>query len=321
MSVQNYLDKAASAYYEGNPFLSDAEFDYLARIYNYNQLGAKPLKSGTLPHINRLYSLQKFYTGDKLPELDNPVESPKLDGSCISITYINNMLDSVVTRGDGIIGQDVTKNFIGWNGIPQAITFGSNNVIQVVGELIAPLTIDNARNYAAGAANLKDKEEFLKRDLTFIAYAVFIGSELLQSTYREAMSTLSNWGFSTVLDKGLVDIYPTDGIVYRENDNTIYNLAGFTDKYPKGAFALKTTEDFETVITTLLDVVWETGKSGKVTPVAVLEPIVVEDALVSRATLNNVGFIDSMGMKIGDELLLTRSGGIIPKILGVANET
>jgi DNA ligase (NAD+) len=128
------------------------------------------------------------------------------------------------------------------------------------------------------------------------------------------MNILTEFGFITVMTPGLEDKYPTDGIVFRLDNNVAFNDLGFTDKFPRGAYAHK--EEQESVQTTLLDVIWNTGKSGKVTPIAILEPVMVGDAKVSRATLNNIEYIEALDLEIGCKVEVVRAGEIIPKIIG-----
>lgn len=323
--MHTFLEKAAQLYYDGTPIITDAEFDYLAKLHQFNQLGSSPSnREGTIPHFNRLYSLDKIYVGDNPPSLATKhkllVKTPKLDGSCVSLTYVDELLSTAATRGDGFIGENITENFIGWEKIPQEINY--SGIVQVVGEIIAPSTIPNARNYAAGATRLKDPKEFKSRDIEFIAYAVFIGELTgITDTYTKDMEYLQKLGFKTVLANGLADIYPTDGIVYRVPSNQAYINEGFTAKHPKGAYALKDKDDFDVEETVLREVIWQLGKSGKVTPVAVFDDIVLNDATVNKATLHNAGFIEDMSLCLEDKILVTRAGGIIPKVLGVVNET
>ncbi|HEY9701865.1 MAG TPA: hypothetical protein V6C58_05445, partial [Allocoleopsis sp.] len=117
----------------------------------------------------------------------------------------------------------------------------------------------------------------------------------------------------TVLDPNLEKIFPCDGLVYRLNDNKLFEELGYTAKHPRGAYALK--ERGRAVETKLLDVVWQVGKSGKVTPVAILEPVMIGDAKVSRATLNNIAFIRALGIEIGDTVAIERAGEIIPTVM------
>ena len=314
----NYLELASKKYYEGNPIISDAEFDYLAKLYNFNQLGNAP-KSGGINHLNRLYSLQKFYEDDTLPNISKTIKTPKLDGAAISLLYVDGYFACAATRGNGLIGEDITHNFTDWEGIPDQVS-EFKHITQIIGEIVAPRTIENSRNYATGASRLKNPEEFRQRTVEFIAYGVFKGGDggYLTDLYEKDLQILEEWGFKTVLQKNLETIYPTDGIVFRCNSNEAYKKYGFTNQYPKGAYALKDTKDFEAKETKLLDVIWQTGKTGKVTPVAIFEEIQLEDAKINRATLHNAGFIESLNLYIGDSIIITRAGGIIPKVLGVA---
>ncbi len=127
------------------------------------------------------------------------------------------------------------------------------------------------------------------------------------------MRVLKQLGFNTVLEPELAKIYPSDGIVVRLNNNHQFEQLGYTSKHPRGAYARKVRA--EHVETTLLDVEWQVGKSGKVTPIAILEPVYIGDALVSRATLNNPGFIEQLDLQLGDRVAVIRAGEIIPCIL------
>jgi DNA ligase (NAD+) len=125
--------------------------------------------------------------------------------------------------------------------------------------------------------------------------------------------------FITILDgKYCRDFFPTDGQVTRLNDNATYKELGYTAKHPRGAYARKLRSDVAIEETVLLDVLWQVGRTGAVTPVAIFEDIVIDDAVINRATLHNAGFLQNMQLEIGDLILVTRSGGIIPKVLGKA---
>jgi DNA ligase (NAD+) len=270
-----------------------------------------------------LYSLQKVFEGEDTPPIykSKVIETPKLDGAAISIQYRNGKLSSVITRGDGKAGIEVTDKFLNNSIVPQKLypeyTFAGNTghyiknqgLLQITGEIVAPKEIPNARNYAAGALNLKDVEEFKRRNLTFIAYNI---EPNISSTYEGDMSHLEYSDFNTAMDSEW-DEFPTDGKVFRVNDNTEYLSLGFTSHHPRGAYALKTRE--EGIETTLLDVIWQTGKSGKVTPVAILEPIEIDDAIISRATLNNIAYIKSLNLEIGCRVKVIRAGKIIPRVI------
>jgi len=319
--TKELLDKASKAYFEGSPFLSDEEFDSLAKKEDYERVGYNP--DARMLHMFPLYSLQKVFEGEDTPPIykGKVIETPKLDGAAISIQYRNGKLSSVITRGDGKAGIEVTDKFLNNSIVPQKLypeyTFAGNTghyiknqgLLQVTGEIVAPKEIPNARNYAAGALNLKDVEEFKRRNLTFIAYNI---EPNISSTYEGDMSHLEYSGFNTAIDSEW-DEFPTDGKVFRVNDNIEYLTLGFTSHHPRGAYALKTRE--EGIETTLLDVIWQTGKSGKVTPVAILDPIEIDDAIISRATLNNIAYIKSLNLEIGCRVKVIRAGKIIPRVI------
>lgn len=301
--MKEFLDSAAQSYYEGQPMLSDEEFDRLAEIYNYASVG-HAVTDG-IPHLYRMYSLQKFFDLADAPDLSGYVSTPKLDGAAVAIVYVNGQLVLALTRGDGNIGRDITDKMrlLAPTSIPLQGT------VQVTGEVVCPSRVPNARNLASGSLNLKDLVEFHARPLTFVAYGLQ-GSSIL--TWTGAMKYLKAQGFHTV-DSFNSSNYPTDGIVYRIDDNMKFDSMGYTAHHPRGAFALK--EQKEGVVTKLLDVVWQVGKSGVVSPVALLEPVMVGDATVSRATLHNIEYIRGLNLEIGCMVEIIRSGEIIPRIV------
>ncbi len=315
--INEYLKRCSDAYYNGTPIITDDQFDRLADSVGFNDVGAKPTGK-TCKHLYRMYSLQKHYDDMGKPPLhDHPdsdkVRSPKLDGAALELTYVDGSLARAVTRGDGIEGQDVTAKFLATNLVPHYVRIGG--VIQVIGELVAPSSVENSRNYAAGSMNLKDIEEFKTRAVSFFAYGIF---PYQSKTFSEDMTILNKMGFETIFARNLNDVYPTDGIVFRIDSYSEFEKLGYTSKFPRGAFALKTRGT--AVETTLLSVDWQVGKSGKVTPVAHLEPVLVGDALVSRATLNNQAFIEALELAIGCRVGIIRSGEIIPQIVYKVDE-
>ena len=310
--LEKRLEKASADYYSGNPSMSDNEFDALVRAINFKQVGTR---EGRVPHAYPMYSLQKIFEGEECPfASDDVIVTPKLDGSAISILYLEGELERVLTRGDGKCGIDITDKFKKSRLIPQTIVIG-HEVTQVTGEIVAPKSVPNSRNYAAGSLNLKDIDEFLTRDLCFVAYGV---EPHFSSTFDEDMKVLSDpLGFNTVLQSDWAE-FPHDGTVWRLNENEKFRRLGHTSHHPRGAFALK--EQKKGVTTTLLDVEWQVGKSGVVSPVAILEPCVIGEATVSRATLHNKSYIEELGLYIGCEVEVIRSGEIIPRIVGLAEK-
>ena len=310
--IHKLLDKAWVAYAKGNPFMSDAEFDYLSTKYLYSGFTeGEPHKKVT--HIHRLYSLQKVYDEEAAPStvVGKVISSPKLDGAAISLLYKDGHLVQGATRGDGKIGEDITPKV--YQIAPKKIRL--QGLVQIDGEVVCPKKIENARNYVSGALGIKDMNDFmLKADnLFFVAYSL---KPARYMTYTEDLHILEAEGFTTVVTRGLENLYRTDGEVYRLDNNKKYYELGYTEKHPRGAYARKQTSDVEIVETKLLDCKWQVGRTGKVTPVAIFEPIVIDDANINQATLHNAGFIENMGLDIGDTILVTRAGGIIPKVLG-----
>jgi len=303
--LKDLLDRASAAYYEGNPILSDEEFDRLAEKYSYNKVGHST--SGGIPHLYKMYSLQKFFSLDGVcNNLEDYVSTPKLDGAAVSLLYVNGKLELALTRGDGIKGQDITDKMS--HLVPTEIL--SLETIQITGEVVCPSSVANARNVASGSLNLKSIEEFKTRPVEFVAYDIQGDTDF--RTWIRAMLALEFQGFKSVYKFDATG-YPTDGIVYRINDYEVFLEMGFTSHHPRGAFALK--EQKKGVVTKLLDVVWQVGKSGVVSPVAILEPVVVGEATVSRATLHNIEYIRELDLELGCRVEVIRSGEIIPRIV------
>ena len=305
--MHEFLDKASVSYYEGYPIISDEEFDLLAEKHNYNTVGYTV--TDAVPHAYQMYSLQKCFNLDDAPlDVDKCICTPKLDGAAVSLLYAAGTLVLALTRGDGKQGRDITDK-MRWL-VPTHIS-NKSGLIQITGEVVAPKEITNARNYAAGSLNLKDISEFRSRaeNLCFVAYDIQGRGD---TTFRKAMKCLAHNGFNVVTDFDS-SAYPTDGEVYRVDSYDSFYKMGYTAHHPRGAFALK--EQKEGVITELLDVVWQVGKSGVVSPVAILRPVEVGEALVSRATLHNIEYIRSLNLEIGCNVEVIRSGEIIPRIV------
>lgn len=313
-SISEFLDTASKAYYSGNPFITDDQFDYLADMVGYNRVGATPERGLTAKHTFQMFSLQKYYAGEgKVPLADytkHKINTPKLDGAAISILYTNGFLTQVLKRGDGVTGEVITDKFIICPNKVLPISIEYTDTIQVTGEIVAPKSIANARNYASGALGLLDVSEFATRDLFFVAYDC-AGKEF--DYYSQKLDFLHTLGFHTVEDTEFCDNFPQDGAVVRVNLQEDYDELGFTSKHPRGAYAIKNRSSG--IGTILRDVVWNTGKSGKVTPVAIFDPINIDGATVSRATLNNPGFIAALDLDIGDTVYIERAGGIIPCVV------
>jgi len=305
--MRDFLEKASLAYYSGAPIISDAEFDSLAAKYSYDQVGH--VVTDGVPHLYRMYSLQKYFDITEAGNISGYIKTPKLDGAAVSLLYVNKQFALGLTRGDGNLGRDITDKLALL--VPESISLRGE--VQITGEIVCPSNVTNARNVASGSLNLKDIKEFEARaeNLVFVAYDIH-KSGLGYDQYSTILKALADQGFNTVNTFDASN-YPTDGWVYRINDVRAFNKMGYTAHHPRGAFALK--EQKEGVHTELLDVVWQVGKSGVVSPVAILSPVEVEGAIVSRATLHNIEYIRSLELEIGCTVEVIRSGEIIPRIL------
>jgi NAD-dependent DNA ligase len=305
--MRDFLDLASTMYYEGHPILSDAEFDLLADKHNYTTVGYEV--TDAVPHTYQMYSLQKCFTNQVTPlDIKDCIKTPKLDGAAVSLLYVNGLLQLALTRGDGIHGRDITDKMAQL--VPNCIE--NKELIQITGEVIAPSSVPNSRNFASGSLGLKGLsglEEFKTRPLVFVAYDA---TPHLDTTYACSLEILHKYNFNVVTRFNAVH-FPMDGLVFRLKSNAKYDELGHTAKHPRGAFALK--EQVAGVETTLLDVVWQLGKSGVVSPVAILDPVVVGDATVSRATLHNIEYIRDLNLEIGCKVEVIRSGEIIPRIV------
>ena len=314
-NIKEVLQKAATDYYNGNPTMSDEQFDKLAQYAEYDEVGFTS-RDNRIPHAFQMYSLQKIFSNelDKQPfgnYKGATIVSPKLDGAAVSLLYVEGQLHKALTRGDGKRGLDITDNVKSL--VPNSLGEFKGALLQITGEVVAPKTIKNARNYAAGALNLKDTQEFNSRELRFIAYGV---QKSWNECWSKDMEYLLGFGFDTVLSNDWT-AYPDDGLVFRIDDYKDFDALGYTSKHPRGAYALKQRN--EGVITKLVDVIWNVGKSGVVAPVAILEPIEIDGAVVSRATLHNMRYINDLNLEIGCLVEVIRSGEIIPRILSRAN--
>jgi NAD-dependent DNA ligase len=303
--MQEFLDHASKMYYKGTPIISDAEFDCLSAHFNYLSVG-HTVTDG-IPHYYPMYSLQKVFDIKDAPfALNGVVESPKLDGAAVSLLYVDGNLVLGLTRGDGKLGRDITEKMK----LLAPNTISLEGIRQITGEVVAPSFIANSRNYASGALNLKDLSDFAKKDLTFVAYDM---QRSFFITWTDTMHALEAEGFHVINNFDWAGVYPTDGVVYRIDDIEQYGSMGFTSHHPRGSFALK--EQKEGVVTKLLNVEWQVGKSGVVSPVAILEPVKIGDAVVAKATLHNIEYIRALDLELGCEVEVIRSGEIIPRIV------
>jgi DNA ligase (NAD+) len=319
--LKTLIQTHSTLYYDDYaPEITDAEFDQL-----YDKLVAMESaqgwrdhdsptfrvggKAGKVTHPYPLYSLRKVYD---INEVDTfmDVRLPKIDGTNLSLIYTNGRLSAALTRGNGERGEDVTHLVEGITNIPTRIDTHLDEVV-INGECVTTNDVENFRNYVSGALGLKSAKEFAERNIIFIAHD-WLGTEM---NYKARMNIVKNMGFFTVLEDDAWT-YPMDGIVYRADSYAKSVRLGYTSKFPKFAVALKERET-ETAITTLQDVLWVVGRTGTVNPTAVVDPVVLEDATISRVTLHNLGIIEEHNLGLGDMIQIERAGGVIPKFLRV----
>ena len=267
----------------------------------------------------------------------------KFDGLTINLTYDEGRLVMASTRGNGVVGEDILAQVKTIPSIPFTIPYKGR--IEVQGEGLMPLSalkeynkkyspaLKNARNAAAGALRNLDPKETKKRNLTAYFYNVgyIEGKEF--TSQEEMMQFLKDNRFKVhpfikkaktlkELEEILsyieeyrkeIDIL-TDGAVIKINDMKTREVLGYTNKFPRWAIAYKfEPEEYSTVVR---EVEWNVGRSGKVTPTALLDPVEIGDVLVSRATLNNMDDIERKQVKINSRVLIRRSNDVIPEILG-----
>lgn len=297
--------------------------------------------------INRIEKIVEYYNKtnlEKLPKLEYIMEL-KFDGLTINLTYKDGYLDMASTRGNGEIGEEIFPQILTISSIPLKIPF--KGTMEVQGEGLMPLSalkkynetakvpLKNARNAAAGALRNLDTIETKKRNLIAYFYNVgYISDESAFNSQEEIIEFLKRNRIKVypflkkvnTLDEVIkvleevetlrreIDIL-TDGVVIKVNDIKTREVLGYTNKFPRWALAFKFEPDEYSTI--LKDVQWNVGRTGKVTPTAILEPIEIGDVTVGRATLNNYDDILRKKVELNSRVIVRRSNDVIPEILGV----
>ena len=270
----------------------------------------------------------------------------KIDGLAMSIDFIDGSLNYAATRGDGVEGEDVTNNVLTIHSIPTRVN--EIRPFEVRGEVYMPKKVfnrlneersanneqllANPRNAAAGSIRQLDSSIAASRKLEAFWYYLVNADELGFKRHSDALDYIEKIGFRTNKERrlcnGIDEVlayieeytekrphldYDIDGIVIKVNDITKYNLIGYTAKTPKWAIAYKFPP--EEVITKLEDIVFTVGRTGKITPNAVIKPTKVAGSTVQRATLHNEDFILDKGLMIGDYIILRKAGDVIPEVV------
>ena len=274
----------------------------------------------------------------------------KFDGTAISLTYEKGRLVQAVTRGDGAQGDDVTANVRTIRSIPLQLRGGGfPDIFEIRGEIVMPYAVfdrlneereeageslfANPRNAAAGTLKQQRSDVVASRGLDSFLYMP-VGDDLPFKTHWESLQKMREWGFRVsdhaALCSGEASIeayirrtdelrrtlpYATDGVVIKVNELSLQRQLGFTAKAPRWAVAYKFKA--EQALTELLSVDYQVGRTGAVTPVANLTPVLLAGTIVKRATLHNEGQIAQLGVQIGDRVYIEKGGEVIPKIVEV----
>lgn len=320
---------------------------HLNRLYSMDKAQGEDELKTWYERIERFVENYNNSNINKLPEPEFIVEL-KFDGLTINLTYENKNLIMASTRGNGIIGEEILEQVKTIYSVPLRINYPGK--IEVQGEGLMPLSelqkyneindekLKNARNAAAGALRNLDPKVTKKRNLTAFFYNVgYIEEEIFKSdddiknflrknNFRVSKYNFKVKQFSEILDKikkieenrNNLDIL-IDGVTIKVNDIETRKALGYTNKFPRWAVAYKF--EAEEISTKLLDVIWNVGRTAKVTPSAILEPVDIGGVTVKRATLNNYDDILRKKVKIGSRVLIRRSNDVIPEILGTLPST
>lgn len=318
------------------------------------RVGGEPIKAfARHKHIFRLYSLDKAVTYDELDafftRIGKVVKEPKytveykFDGLTMCLTYDKGKFVRATTRGNGVEGEDVTAQCLTIKSFPLTIDY--EGLLEVQGEAVIRLSVldeynktakeqlKNARNAAAGAIRNLDPRVTAARKPEILFYNVNYMEDDILKTQEEHFEFLKRNGFKVFpfvrvcsgadevkaaveeieVERKNLDVL-TDGAVIKLNDCTVRDGLGYTDKFPRWAIAYKF--EAEESVTTVKDVVWQVGRTGKLTPLAHVAPVELGGATVRRATLNNYGDVLKKDVKVGSKVLIRRSNEVIPEILG-----
>lgn len=319
-------------------------------------------------HLEPLLSLGNVFSAEELRAFDERVRGglpagskveyvmePKIDGLACSLIYENGKLVRAATRGDGVVGENVTANVRTIRSIPLTLKVPEGEAVpellDVRGEVYMPRQafmrlneqraergeseFANPRNAAAGSLRQLDPQVTASRSLSFFAY--YLVGEGAQPKHSESLALLARYGFKVSenykvvenIDEAIKYIgdfnelrqglsYDTDGAVIKVNDVYQQRILGATGKDPRWATAYKYPP--EQAETTLEDIDWRVGRTGVLTPTAVLTPVKLSGSVISRATLHNEDFIRAKDIRIGDRVIINKAGEIIPEVLRVVVE-
>lgn len=348
----NKLNYYTKKYDEGKPEISDQDWDdmYFELQKLERETGFYHSDSPTqkidyqivnklekVEHNHPMLSLDKTkdikviesFVGNK-----DYIAMAKMDGLTCSLRYLDGKLVSAETRGNGLVGENILHNALVVKNIPKKIYYKEELIVD--GEIICTYKdfkpfeeeYKNPRNFASGSIRLLDSEESYSRNLTFVAWDCIKGLDKV-NTLSEKLEKLEVMGFEVVtstivcssIEESISDIktmcefssYPIDGIVFKYDNCKEYEEAGRTDHHFKGGMAYKFyDEEYET---TLLDVEWTMGRTGQLTPVAILAPIEIDGTTVERASLHNISIMEELGIKYKSmQVMVYKANMIIPQI-------
>jgi DNA ligase (NAD+) len=377
--LRREIERHNTLYYvEESPEISDTEFDKLFRelvdLEESNpelrtpdsptqRVGVMPIQKFE-PHRHRvpMLSLDNAFGEDELKAFDARVKKAlgteddvayeceiKLDGLSMSLTYVDGLLETAATRGDGTTGENVTPNAKTIRGIPLRLEKTVEGTIEIRGEVVMHKSVFdqlnkdrtargeqvfvNPRNAASGGMRQLDSRLTAARKLNFYSYGVGFTEAKLPRTQFELMQWVRSLGFPVRKEERLCkDIdavvkycedvqrmrpslpFGIDGVVVKVNDIAQQEALGFTARGPRWATAVKFAA--EQAFTILEAIEWQVGRTGVVTPVAHLQPVYVGGVTVSRATLHNYDDLSKKDVRVGDTVIVQRAGDVIPEVLG-----
>ena len=374
--LANEIEKHNNLYHNlDKPIISDAEYDDLIKENNKlenkypdlilknspNYLIVSKVKSKfvKINHKSQMYSLSNAFNKNDILEfikktnkfLNNPINTnfkflcePKIDGLSLNLSYKNGKLISAATRGDGLVGEDVTENIKNINDIPKKLNTNFPDFIEVRGEVFINkedfLKINynlknsekfaNPRNAAAGSLRQLDTSISHNRPLKFIAHGIgkcSINYNTIEEYYQDLkiwnipISKLSKYCYSVddiieqykkINDKREKIKFDIDGLVIKINDNAIQKRLGYVGKNPRWAIALKFSA--EKANTSIQAIDFQVGRTGAITPVARLKPINIGGVIVSNASLHNFDEINKKNINVTDIVEIERAGDVIPYV-------
>ena len=367
------INQHRRAYYEGNTVLvSDAEYDALLQELEALEAKFPELVTGDSPtqtvggsanvafspvtHLERMMSLDNAFSAEELKAWAGKMGDAKflcelkIDGLAINLRYENGNLVSAATRGDGVVGEDVTANVLTIKSIPRKLTGeGIPPVVEIRGEIFFGLEdfaklneslvadgkqpFANPRNSASGSLRQKDPKVTATRPLRMLVHGVGAWQNAPLDNQSELYGLLASWGLPTSnrvrvvasIDEVISYIdelqtqrhsleHEIDGVVVKVDSLNEQRELGFTSRAPRWAIAYKYPP--EQVNTKLRDIRVSVGRTGRATPYAVVEPVKVAGSVIEFATLHNQDVVKAKGVLIGDTIVIRKAGDVIPEILG-----